>query len=64
MDSVNWIEFIDSVISRIINFTEVLYEFMFHEINILGITFSVWQLLGGGFLIILLSWWFIKKVFL
>lgn len=47
---------------KLIDFSTTLFDFLFYEIDVLNVTFSVWQLLGGTALIVLLVAWFVKKV--
>lgn len=50
------------LILKLVDFTNALISFLFTEINVLGLTFSVWQLLSGVALVSLLVAWFIKKI--
>lgn len=47
---------------KLIDFSTTLFDFLFYEIDVLNVTFSVWQLLGGTALIVMLVAWLIKKV--
>lgn len=47
---------------KLCELTEILIDFLFTQINILGLTISIWQLLGGVGITTLLIAWLIKKV--
>lgn len=47
---------------KLIDFSTTLFDFLFYEINVLDVNFSVWQLLGGTALIVMLVAWLVKKV--
>lgn len=42
--------------------TEIMITFLFTQIPVLGLTISMWQLLGGVGITTLLIAWLIKKV--
>lgn len=50
------------LVLKLVDFTNALVSFLFTEISVLDITFSVWQLLSGVALVSLLIAWFIKKI--
>ena len=50
------------LVLKLVDFTNALVDFLFTEINVIGLTFSVWQLLSGVALVSLLIAWFIKKI--
>lgn len=50
------------LVLKLVDFTNALIDFLFTEISALDITFSVWQLLSGVALVVLLIAWFIKKI--
>lgn len=50
------------LVLKLVDFTNALVSFLFTEINVIGLTFSVWQLLSGVALVSLLVAWFIKKI--
>lgn len=50
------------LVLKLVDFTNALVSFLFTEINVIGLTFSVWQLLSGVALVSLLIAWFIKKI--
>lgn len=50
------------LVLKLVDFTDALISFLFTEINVIGLTFSVWQLLSGVALVSLLVAWFIKKI--
>lgn len=39
---------------KLLQLSQGFYNFLFHPINVLGITFTGWQLLGGTGLIVIL----------
>ena len=50
------------LVLKLVDFANALVSFLFSEINVIGLTFSVWQLLSGVALVSLLVAWFIKKI--
>lgn len=50
------------LVFKLVDFTNALISFLFTEINVIGLTFSIWQLLSGAALVSLLVAWFIKKI--
>lgn len=48
--------------AKLTSFCEEAFKFLIAEINIGNITLSMWELIGGSSLIILLTAWFIAKV--
>lgn len=49
------VEIIIGFFEKLMSLYETLKNFLFEEISILGQTFSVWELLGGGALITILT---------
>lgn len=49
------VEIIIGFFEKLMSLYEALKNFLFEEISILGQTFSVWELLGGGALITILT---------
>lgn len=47
---------------KLCELTEILIDFLFTQINILGLKISIWQLLGGVGITTLLLAWLVKKV--
>lgn len=50
------------LIEKFISFSEACIDFLFTEIDIIGIRISAWALLGGSGLIILLGAFLVKKI--
>lgn len=49
------VEIITGFFEKLMSLYEALKNFLFEEISILGQTFSIWELLGGGALITILT---------
>lgn len=47
---------------KIVDFAKVVYQFIFFEIDIIGLKISIWQILGGASFSILFIAWLIKKL--
>lgn len=47
---------------KLIDLSSQLFDFLFYEISVLDLKISMWQILGGTAIIVLLVAWFIKKV--
>lgn len=47
---------------KLCELTEILIDFLFTQIKILGLSISIWQLLGGVGITTLLISWLVKKV--
>lgn len=47
---------------KLIDLSSQLFDFLFYEISVLDLEISMWQILGGTAIIVLLVAWFIKKV--
>lgn len=52
--------FVLQVWEKFVDLVETLYNFLFYQIQILGNSVSVWQLLGGAGLIALIVWAIIR----
>lgn len=55
-------EFTFGLLEKFISFSEACIDFLFTEIDVVGIKISAWALLGGSGLIILLVAFLVKKI--
>jgi len=62
MDSVNWFSFIFLVFEKLIDLSNALYNFLFYELELLGLSVSLWQVLGGTAIVVLLTARILKLV--
>lgn len=62
MGDVNWFEFVFNTYERLIGFINAIYNFLYHEFEILDYTISLWQFMGGAAITGILVAAIIKKV--
>lgn len=63
MESTNILyEFTIGLFFKFMSLVDVIYNFLFQEITIGDWTFSLWTLLSGSLITVLLIAWFIKKL--
>lgn len=55
-------EFTFGFFQKIMEFSQIIIDFLFTEIDILGLSISMWALLGSTTLIVILVAWFVKKI--
>jgi hypothetical protein len=54
MGGVNWLSLVYEVFWKLASLANALYNFLFYELSLLGLEISLWQLLGGTSIVILL----------
>lgn len=62
MTDVNYFELIWLTFEKMVTLFQILYEFLFSQIEILGYEFSLWSVLGGGLISVLLVAFLIKQL--
>lgn len=55
-------EFTIGLFLKLTEMAQILLNFLFSEVDVLGNKFEVWQLIGGAVFITLLVAWLIKKL--
>lgn len=51
---INIMKLLYDIPMQLLELSQAFYDFLFEPITVIGITFSGWQLLGGGFLTVIL----------
>lgn len=62
MANVNWLSLIYEVFWKVVSLANALYNFLFYELSLLGLEISLWQLLGGTSIVVLLTARLLKLV--
>lgn len=47
---------------KLVSLCDVLFNFLFTEINIGGVNISMWQLIGGASFVLFITMWLVKKL--